>query len=120
MLNLRVMEVSEIRRLHAVQMHRDFPPSELKGVETILNLCARNEYDVLAAELDARFIGYALIYRPRTGKSLLLDYLAVEPEIRNRGYGHQLLEALIPQAILVRRACRVSDDRMRAPKGCAG
>ena len=28
------------------------------------------------------------------GRNLLLDYLAIEPEIRNRGYGHRLLETL--------------------------
>ena len=93
-MKLRVMDAGQIRRLHAFQMHRDFPPSELKGLASILSLREKGEYDVLAAELDGQFIGYALVYRPKKGRVFLLDYLAVEPELRNRGYGHQLLETL--------------------------
>ena len=90
MLTLRVMSEAEIRILYTFHMTRDFPPSELKSLTAILNLCERNEYDVLEARENGSFIAYALVYRPQSGRILLLDYLAVEPEIRCRGYGHQL------------------------------
>ena len=94
MLKLRIMQEAEIRILYQFQMTRDFPPSELKHLSSILDLCNRGEYDVIEARENGRFIAYALVYKPKNGRILLLDYLAVEPEIRCRGYGHQLLEAL--------------------------
>jgi len=94
MLTLRLMNEAEIRILYTFQMTRDFPPSELKSLSAILNLRERGEYDVIEARENGKFIAYALVYRPKAGRVLLLDYLAVEPEIRGRGYGHQLLEDL--------------------------
>ena len=94
MLTLRLMNDAEIRLLYTFQMTRDFPPSELKSLTAIMNLRERGEYDVLEARENGRFIAYALVYTPHQGRVLLLDYLAVEPEIRCRGYGHQLLESL--------------------------
>lgn len=94
MLTLRLMDEAEIRILYNFQMTRDFPPSELKGLSAILSLRERGEYDVIEARENGRFIAYALVYKPKAGRVLLLDYLAVEQEIRGRGYGHQLLEDL--------------------------
>ena len=94
MMQLRVLDEAQIRKLHAEQMHRDFPPSELKGVASILALRERDEYDVLAAELNGKMVAYALIFRPKEGRALLLDYLAVEPHLRGRGLGTQLLGIL--------------------------
>ena len=94
MLTLRKMNTDEIRKLHAIQMHRDFPPSELKGVEAILNLCALDEYDVLAAYEGEVWVGYALVYRPACGDVFLLDYLAIEPQYRGHGKGCMLLKTL--------------------------
>ena len=94
MLTLRSMDESNIRLLYAHQMRRDFPQSELKALSHILALRARGEYDVLAADDDGLFVAYALVYRPKEGRTLLLDYLAVEPDIRGRGTGRALLEAL--------------------------
>lgn len=94
MLTLRRLGEEEIRKLHAEQMRRDFPPSELKGVNAILNLCQRGEYDVLAANENDTLVAYALVYRPAIGRTFLLDYLAVEPHHRGMGKGCLLLETL--------------------------
>lgn len=94
MLTLRLLNEDEIRSLYTFHMTRDFPPSELKGLLTILNLCERGEYDVIEARENGRFVAYALVYTPHGGRVFLLDYLAVEPDIRCQGYGHRLLESL--------------------------
>ena len=94
MMTLRRLGVNEIRSLHAEHMKRDFPPSELKGVNSILNLLEKGEYDVLAAEVDGSFAAYALVYRPAGSRVILLDYLAVVPQARGRGIGLELLAAL--------------------------
>ena len=49
---------------------------------------------MLAADGDGMFVAYAMIYRPKDGRTLLLDYLAVEPDMRGRGAGQALLTAL--------------------------
>lgn len=94
MLTLRALDEARIRLLYAHQMRRDFPESELKPLESILALRSRGEYEVLAADDDGMFVAYALVYRPREGRTLLLDYLAVEPDMRGRGAGQALLRAL--------------------------
>ena len=93
-MELRTLDETQIRALHEKQMHRDFPPSELKGVESILSLCRRGEYDVLAADLYGELVAYALVFRPKDGRAMLLDYLAVEPHLRGKGLGTQLLHQL--------------------------
>ena len=94
MLNLKVLNEAEIAALYEASMRRDFPPSELKSLSAILNMLRRNSYDVLGAYDGESLLAYALMYRPQEGRIVLLDYLAVEPEWRNRGIGSMLLHQL--------------------------
>lgn len=94
MLTLRTFDETRTRLLYAHQMRRDFPPSELKELHTILNMQRAGLYDVLGAYEGGNMVAYALVYRPREGRTLLLDYLAVEMQERGRGYGTALLAAL--------------------------
>lgn len=94
MLTLRPLTDTQTRLLYAHQMRRDFPESELKPLEAILRMRHAGVYDVLGAHDGGTMIAYALVYRPRQGRVLLLDYLAVEPVCRGRGVGAALLHAL--------------------------
>lgn len=94
MLTLRPLTDTQTRLLYAHQMRRDFPESELKPLESILRMKRAGVYDVLGAHDGGTMIAYALVYRPRQGRVLLLDYLAVEPVCRGRGAGAALLGAL--------------------------
>lgn len=94
MLTLRPLPDAQTRLLYGHQMRRDFPESELKPLESILRMKRAGEYDVLGAHDGGTMIAYALVYRPRQGRVLLLDYLAVEPLWRGRGVGSALLAAL--------------------------
>ncbi|MDO5300171.1 MAG: GNAT family N-acetyltransferase [Clostridia bacterium] len=94
MLTLRPFDETRTRLLYAHQMRRDFPPSELKELHTILNMQRAGRYDVLGAYDGGMMVAYALVYRPEEGGTLLLDYLAVEERARGRGYGTALLSAL--------------------------
>lgn len=94
MLKLRAMNEAEIAELYESSMRRDFPPSELKSLSAILNMLRRGTYDVLGAYKGGRLFAYALIYRPQEGRISLIDYLAVEPDSRNRGVGSLLLRQL--------------------------
>lgn len=94
MITLREMEEAEIERLYALRMQRDFPSSELKHLSSILALHRQEVYDVLGAYQDGTRIAYALVYCPRQSDVFLLDYLAVEPEMRSRGIGSEVLGLL--------------------------
>lgn len=94
MLILQKMTDIQTRLLYEHQMKRDFPPSELKSLEAIFKMKREGTYDVLGAYMSGVLVGYALCYRPKEGRILLLDYLAVEADMRSRGIGTMLLDAL--------------------------
>lgn len=94
MLTLRTLSDAQTRLLYGHQMQRDFPESELKPLESILRMKRAGEYDVLGAHDGGTMVAYALVYHPRRGRVLLLDYLAVEGDYRGRGIGTALLGAL--------------------------
>ena len=94
MLTLRPLSDAQTRLLYSHQMRRDFPESELKPLASILRMKAAGVYDVLGAHEGGTMVAYALVYHPRQGRVLLLDYLAVEPERRGRGVGTALMGAL--------------------------
>lgn len=94
MLTLKEMNDTRTRFLYEYQMKRDFPPSELKSLSAILKMKAEGKYDVLGAYLDGILVAYALCYHPQGERVLLLDYLAVEPDMRRRGIGTSLLDEL--------------------------
>ena len=95
MLTLEPMGESQIRRLYACQMRRDFPPSELKSLSAILKMKRRGLYNALGAyQTDGTLAAYALLYHPAGGRVALLDYLAVEPTLRHAGVGSMLLAQL--------------------------
>lgn len=105
MLELRNMSETEIRLLYRQSMSRDFPPSELKSLSAILSMYHKGFYDVLAAYEENQFVGYALLYCPHGERLALLDYLAVEPQYRNRGIGSRILAQL-------RRHCAQRNDAL--------
>ena len=94
MLTLCRMEEREVRHLYAFALKRDFPPSELKHLSAILNMMREGVYDVLGAYEDGILAAYALVYCPSDGRFFLLDYLAVEPDMRGRGVGRRFLSLL--------------------------
>ena len=94
MLTLSALDETQTGVLYAEKMTRDFPPSELKSLNAIVNMMRRGEYDVFSAERDGEAAAYALLYRSKDGCIVLLDYLAVEPKLREQGIGTQLLQAL--------------------------
>ncbi len=94
MLRLQPLQEAEIRVLYAESLSRDFPPSELKSLSTILHMYRQGLYDVLGAYHADQLVGYALLYCPRDERVALLDYLAVEPQHRSQGIGSKLLSQL--------------------------
>ena len=92
---LKTMDDAQVGMLYETCMRRDFPPSELKSLSSILRMKRRDEYDVFGAyQPDGALAAYALLYHPAGERVALLDYLAVEPDCRRTGVGSMLLGML--------------------------
>ena len=76
------------------EAHRDFPESELKPLDVVEKLYREGNYEPIGFFENEKLIAYALQVIREEGKSVLLDYLAVTPEYRDRGIGSEVLSAL--------------------------
>lgn len=87
------LTLPEGKRIFDTHMARDFPAAEIKPWEIMEKLYRNGYYDMLAAELDGKMVGYAWQFRPG-GDVVLVDYLAVFPEYRGTGIGKRILQAM--------------------------
>jgi len=94
MLILRQLDDAQVSMLYEEKMRRDFPPSELKRLSSILNMRKKGVYDVLGAYMEDKLAAYALAYRDSDARVVLLDYLAVDEPLRGQGIGSALLKLL--------------------------
>ncbi|WP_053365190.1 GNAT family N-acetyltransferase [Bacillus sp. FJAT-27245] len=94
-IHIREGMAGELRRIYGL-LQRDFAPEELKEYSQLESLIAKEKYKILLAnhiELDS-LIGYACIYEIEEINALWLDYLAVDVQFRNLGYGSALFHSI--------------------------
>ena len=77
-------------------IERDFARNERRPLFLIHRLHGRGLYDFLALRDDAtgRLLAYAGLLHAPNVDSMLLDYLAVEPEYRDKGVGSRFMREL--------------------------
>ena len=100
MLKWRELEAGERKDWYDRHICRDFPADEVKPFETLENLLTKGNYRcILFCDESDQPAAYA--YTMTLGDYTLLDYLAVEPQLRGKGIGSQVLpiltETLIPK-----------------------
>lgn len=89
------MTAEELRRAYETDLREAFPPSELKPLAAMEQLCEKELYDPLClADAEHNVLGYVLLWRHEDGKHILIDYLCVPARQRNRGIGARLLEEM--------------------------
>lgn len=70
------------------RLMRDFPPDELKSRGQFERLMSKGQYKLyLAKHATLGVIGYALMYEPKSPKIAWLDYIAIDEQYRNAGFG---------------------------------
>lgn len=74
-------------------MKEDFAADELKPLSMMYDMLDRGIYKGFGFYEQEKLIGYAFLVIGG-GNCVLLDYLAICPEFRNRGYGSLVLTAL--------------------------
>ena len=120
MLKWRELDAGERKAWYDEKLCRDFPADEVKPFETIEGLVAGGVYHCFLFS-DESDTPMAYAYTMTAGTYTLLDYLAVEPDMRGKGIGSQVLpiltESLIPNGNIMlieaeNPACALNlDDR---------
>lgn len=93
-IELRKMNEREITKIYESRMRHDFPVTELKPLENMIEMMERGVYECLLATENGEPVGYALVLILSDFPYGLLDYLGVFSEKRNQGYGSRILSAL--------------------------
>lgn len=77
-MRLHLMNGAELRTAYETDLTEAFPPSELKPLFAMEDLRSKGLYDPLCfLEDDGTILGYALLWRHRDGRYILIDYLCV-------------------------------------------
>lgn len=96
--NLKVkaelLDEERIRYIYKSHMKKDFPRAELKPLKSILMLIEQNRGEGYGVYNERELAGYAFLIKAPSGRAYLIDYLAVLPSLRDRGYGSACLRAL--------------------------
>ncbi len=93
MLQWRELDAEQRAVYYTEKLSRDFPADELKPFATIEGLCQNGAYRCYALFDGETEVGYA--YLMTVDGFTLLDYLAMEPSCRGKGYGSQALPMII-------------------------
>ena len=93
-----LMSPTELLRAYESDLQEAFPPSELKPLSAMEDLRSKGLYDPLCFFSDeGNLLGYALLWRHKDGRYILIDYLCVPAPQRNRGIGAALIKAMQEQ-----------------------
>ena len=93
-LTWRLLTAGEFTRVYLDEMRRDFPPTELKPLSTVLNSEAAGDAHTWGVFDGGALVAYLLMVRPKGARVSQLDYFAVLPQYRASGLGAKLLAKL--------------------------
>lgn len=94
-MEFRALNGREIRSWYEREFIRTFPPNEQKPLAFILELIAQGRYTLLGLYDGHSLLGYASLQtHPDYPGYVLLDYLGVTADRRNRGLGGRILSLL--------------------------
>lgn len=91
---LKSLTEIQMQEIYETHMVHDFPLNELKPFEYISKLLNEELYFAYGLYENDKLFAYAFLCRTIDGKYLLLDYLAVCKNTRNKGFGSICLSLL--------------------------
>lgn len=93
-----MINFKELSKEHEKQIKNlyklSFPKAERKPFTMLYKMRDEGAGELLTAFDGDRDTPVGISFMLTDGKTMLLDYLAVEPDLRSKGYGGQILEAL--------------------------
>lgn len=93
-MKLNWVTTDEMAKIYTQRMTIDFPPSELKPLERIIETMETGLCKVVTMKEEDIIYAYAVLIFPENGNYILLDYFAINSDYRGKGYGHQFLTLL--------------------------
>lgn len=96
-MKIRLQTEEEVIKIYTERMELDFPPAELKPLETLLKLSREGSYLCYGAYDESKCLAYAYFMKHPKENVILLDYFAVEKAVRGQGYGSCALERFLKQ-----------------------
>ena len=96
-MDLQYLEIHDRGKAYRERLYKlyesSFPRLERKPISTLEKTFEQGKNKILAITEGEDFVGLAVVMTD--GKLNLLEYLAIEPEKRNRGYGGRALRHLL-------------------------
>jgi len=93
-MKIREIREDEYKDLYS-HMKRDFPYNELPPFFVVKRNFDKNIYDGFYMTEDTSDIGYAVITAPENLKYALVNYFAILPEYRSKGFGSEFLKIIL-------------------------
>lgn len=91
-MELRKLDIKQIKKVYKDRMVMDFPDDELKPLAAIVMLIKKGVYEFFGLFDGEIIVGYVCFIS--ADNSYLVDYLAVYPEMRNKGVGAVMLKLI--------------------------
>lgn len=91
-LKLEKIGKEEVGVIFRERMVYDFPKDELKPLAMMHKAMDEGYYECFALKENDKTVGYT--YLIRNEKDYLIDYIATYPEVRNAGFGGELIRLL--------------------------
>ena len=92
-MQVKPLEESQVKDIYERYMPEAFPPGELKPWWAMERLLHSGQYFCYGLFAEEQLVCYGFYFRP-SPHCQLLDYLAVLPGIRSRGYGSVFLQQI--------------------------
>ncbi len=96
MAEIRQLTLTDLKQIYQDYMKDDFPLMELRPWFSIGRAWERDEYSAYGYYDGESFLAYAAFYSCREDPYILMDYLAVVPDLRGQGLGSSFLKDLLP------------------------
>ncbi|MDL2215822.1 GNAT family N-acetyltransferase [Ruminococcaceae bacterium OttesenSCG-928-N02] len=122
LLEIQPIDETLAREIYKNSMQRDFPAQELRPLRGMLSLYKKGLYSGLAAYSEGALVAYAFFGGKPGAESLLLDYYAVQPNVRGQGVGgrflKQIQQALGQSSLLIEaeNPAAATDENERATR----
>lgn len=92
-MELKILDLPALREIYAPCLQRDFPPDELMPLDWMEELTQAGRQFTLGFYREGELAAYAVFIQNAQG-SALLNYYAVQPQLRGQGVGTECLGML--------------------------
>ncbi len=89
---MREMTRKEVTDIYKTYLKYDFPDDERRPLSAILYLIKEGHYQGYIEQIENKTVGYAFLYFHH--QTALLDYFAIVPSLRQKGYGSAFLQTI--------------------------